>query len=98
MKPFLTLVFSLFSLLASGQQFLQTSPAAQRWVDSTFKKLSKNEKIAQLMVVRLSERKGNQPVFYDKEVAKFVQKYNIGSVCLFQGKSTQHAAILNSLQ
>ncbi|WP_199200178.1 glycoside hydrolase family 3 N-terminal domain-containing protein [Adhaeribacter arboris] len=98
MKHLLTAVFLLYSILASGQQFLQTSPAAQRWVDSTFRKLSKNEKIAQLMVIRLSERKGNEAVFYDKEVSKFVQKYNIGSVCLFQGKATQHAAILNNLQ
>ncbi|QMU29310.1 glycoside hydrolase family 3 N-terminal domain-containing protein [Adhaeribacter radiodurans] len=98
MKHILTIIFFLYSILASGQQFLQTSPAAQRWVDSTFKHLSKNEKIAQLMVVRLSERKGTEVAFYDKEVAEDLKKYNIGSVCLFQGKSTQHAAILNKLQ
>jgi beta-glucosidase-like glycosyl hydrolase/CubicO group peptidase (beta-lactamase class C family) len=98
MKHILTLFFSLSAILASGQAFLQPSPAAQRWVDSTFKHLSKKEKIAQLMVLRLSERRGKEVVFFEKEVAEYSRKYNIGSICLFQGTSHQQAAVINRLQ
>jgi len=98
MKPLLTLTLLFCSLFASGQQFLQTMPAAQRWVDSTFKKLNRNEKIAQLMVMRVSERRGKEVVFLEKEVAENSQKYNIGSICLFQGTAQQQAAVLNRLQ
>ncbi|MGV3510263.1 MAG: glycoside hydrolase family 3 protein, partial [Sphingobacteriaceae bacterium] len=78
--------------------FLETNAASQAWVDRYFKKLSRNEKIAQLMVVRLSERKGKEAVFYDKEVGKYVRRYNIGSVCLFQGNSPKQATVINALQ
>lgn len=88
----------LYSLAASAQQFMQTSIASQRWVDHTFKKLSRKQKIAQLMVIRLSEKRGNEVAFFDKEVEKNIQKYKIGSVCLFQGTSTEQAEVLNKLQ
>ena len=98
MKKIFLLVLCLHSFFASGQQFLQTSPAAQRWVDSTFKKLNRNEKIGQLMVMRASEPRGKEVYFYAKELAENSRKYNIGSVCLFQGTSKQQATLLNSLQ
>ena len=80
MKHIFTLAFSLCTLLASGQAFMQPSPAAQRWVDSTFSKLYKKEKIAQLMVLRMSERRGKEVVFFEKEVAANSRKYNVGSI------------------
>ena len=39
-----------------AQSFYQASGDAQHWVDSVFNKLSKKERIAQLMVVRLSAK------------------------------------------
>ncbi|WP_207535046.1 glycoside hydrolase family 3 N-terminal domain-containing protein [Desertivirga arenae] len=95
------LLFSLFIsplVKAKAQEFLQRSPDANAWVQQELRKLSKKEKIAQLMVIRLSERKGKDVVFYDKEVLKYLKKYNIGSVCLFQGNSPQQALVLNKLQ
>ncbi|WP_256012636.1 glycoside hydrolase family 3 N-terminal domain-containing protein [Desertivirga xinjiangensis] len=83
---------------AKGQDFLQNTPASKIWVEKTFSKLSKRQKIAQLMVIRLSEKRGNEVVFFDKEVQKYVRKYNIGSVCLFQGNSAQQADVINKLQ
>src|SRR5437762_969414 len=74
------------------------NPAADHWVDSVFKTLSKNQKIAQLMVVRVS---GFSPdhtiVFYDKQVEEAILKYNIGGLCLFQGGPVKQATILNHL-
>lgn len=89
----------LFSgMLATAQQFLQPSPAATHWVDSTFRRLSKKQQIAQLMVMRLSERRGGNVVFFDEQLSKDIKKYNIGSICLFQGSPVQQATVVNALQ
>ena len=98
MKRILLLIFSLYAIGASGQQFFQITPASQNWVDKTFHSLTRKQKIAQLMVMRLSERRGKEIVFLEDEVTKYIKKYNIGSVCLFQGTSLQQAETLNRLQ
>ena len=54
----------------------QNSPA-QKWVDSVFASLTPDQRIAQLMVVRLSERTSTGILFYDKKVTELVKKYNI---------------------
>ncbi|MCS3801855.1 glycoside hydrolase family 3 N-terminal domain-containing protein [Niastella sp. OAS944] len=75
------------------------NPAADHWVDSVFKTLSKKQKIAQLMVVRVSSIGADRKVvFYDKQVEEAIRKYNIGGLCLFQGGPVQQATILNRLQ
>jgi beta-N-acetylhexosaminidase len=78
-------------------QFKSTLTADQ-WVDSVFAKLSDNEKIAQLMVVRTSGIKNGVTVFYDEQVFDAVNKYNVGGICLFQGGPVQHAQRINMLQ
>lgn len=99
MKQFLALVvLCSFVFSSSAQQFLQPSPGAGQWVDSVLKTLSKKEKIAQLMVLRLSERKGNGVAFYDDQVAALSKKYNIGGICLFQGAPVKQATMINRLQ
>ncbi len=98
MKGFCTL---LVGLLVVSSLFAQTSkdPRANRWVDSVFKTLTKDEKIGQLMVVRLSSIDGNRKVtFYEKEVRAAIQQYNIGAICLFQGGPLKQAAIINNMQ
>ncbi len=75
----------------------QNSPA-QKWVDSVFASLTPDQRIAQLMVVRLSERTPTGVLFYEKKVTELVKKYNIGGVCLFQGNPTLQATTVNSLQ
>lgn len=71
---------------------------AQQWVDSIFRTLSEDQKIAQLMVIRSSSIQNGRPVFYDKEVEALIRKYNIGSICLFQGGPVQHALRVNHFQ
>lgn len=78
--------------------FSQSSTAARAWADSVYNTLSEDERIAQLMVVRLSERTSNGIAYYDKKVAELVQQYNIGGVCLFQGAPTWQANAVNKLQ
>lgn len=91
-------------LLVLGQLSLNAQRAsslgASQWVDSVFKTLSKDQKIAQLMIVRLSS--GNaaktEVVFHDKEVDEAIRKYNIGGICLFQGGPVTQADMVNYFQ
>ena len=90
----------IIALTLSGSVSAQknTNLSAEKWVDSVFNTLSENQKIAQLMVVRMSGLQNGRPVFFDKEVEELVKKYNIGSICLFQGGPLQHAQRVNHLQ
>jgi len=88
----------LSSVYGYGQQFLQVTPEAQEWVAKESRKLSRKEKIAQLMVIRLSEKQGGKDVFFEKKVTKDIKKYNIGALCLFQGNAITQAQVVNRLQ
>lgn len=83
---------------AFAQRFLEATPASRSWADSALNKLSRRQKIAQLMVIRMSAKRGDSAIFFDKEVSKYSRKYNIGSICLFQGTSAQQANVINRLQ
>ena len=96
--PFLSAIFLFFFSGIRAQSFYKASDAAQHWVDSTFDKLSKKQRIAQLMVVRLSEKTPTGVLFYDAKVEENIRKYNIGSVCLFQGSPVQQADFINRFQ
>lgn len=99
MRQFLAiLLLGCFFEQAGAQQFMQSSAEATRWVDSVFNTLSKKEKIAQLMVLRVSEKKGNGVAFYDDQVAAYAKKYNIGGICLFQGAPVKQAQMVNRIQ
>jgi len=91
-----------FTLLFLGQDlFAQNkSTTAQHWADSVYKKLSKDERIAQLMIVRLStiDSRTKTVTFFDDEVEKLIKKYNIGGICVFQGSPVKQANIINRLQ
>ncbi|MBC7867978.1 MAG: serine hydrolase, partial [Gloeobacteraceae cyanobacterium ES-bin-316] len=77
----------------------QMSNAAS-WADSVYKTLTNEERIAQLMVVRLSTIDGRtkKVTFYDKEVDSLIARYNIGGICVFQGSPVKQASIINKLQ
>src|SRR5690349_11690465 len=99
MKRFLMMTASVLCFLFS---FSQKPPAANatKWVDSVFKSLNQDEKIAQLMVVRLSsiDLSTKRVTFYDKEVEEAIKKYNIGGICLFQGGPLRQASLINHYQ
>ncbi|PZP49757.1 MAG: serine hydrolase [Pseudopedobacter saltans] len=99
MKGFLlAATFSVTSLISYGQDFLQHSAAADHWVDSVFQKLSFKKKVGQLMVIRESNTQNGKPIFYEKELKKYIHQYGIGSICPFQGGAVEQALILNELQ
>ncbi len=98
MKKVFFVLAALLPVFAMAQ--FSTSLPAGKWVDSVFKTLGKDQKIAQLMVVRLST--GNaaktEVVFHDAAVEEAVRKYNIGGICLFQGGPVTQANFINRFQ
>jgi len=93
------LVFAVMIQFSAMAQHGSALGAAQ-WVDSVLKTLSKEQKIAQLMVVRLSTGNATKTevVFHNKEVEEAIRKYNIGGICLFQGGPVTQANYLNYFQ
>jgi beta-N-acetylhexosaminidase len=92
---------AILAMIFSQGTFAQVLNApAQYWADSVYKKLSKDERIAQLMVVRLStiDSKTKVVTFLDDNVSNLIAKYNIGGVCVFQGSPVKQAEIINRLQ
>ncbi len=95
--------FSLlsFCILFGTALFAQNNnAAATRWADSVYKTLSKDERLAQLMIVRMStyNSKTREAIFYEKEVGDLIKKYNVGGICLFQGSPIKQAEVINRMQ
>jgi len=84
---------SLLFTLSFAQTRTQLSRDA--WVDSVFESLSKEEKIAQLMVIRAHSNLGLDHV---QKVVDQVQKYNVGALCFFQGGPVRQANLTNLYQ
>ena len=98
MKNKLLLFIVLIGFSATAQH--RSSLSVNQWVDSVFNTLSNEQKIGQLIIVRLST--GNaaktEVVFHDKEVEEAVRKYNIGGICLFQGGPITQVNYINYFQ
>ncbi len=67
----------------------------QQWVDSVFNSLSKEERIAQLMVIRAHSNLGPDHI---AKVTNDIKKYNIGALCFFQGGPVRQANLTNDYQ
>jgi len=98
MKNVLTLSLLVFSLSLRAQY--NVNLPANHWVDSVFSTLTDSQKIAQLMVVRLSSIDGStgKITFYDAQVEADITRFNIGGICLFQGGPKQQASLINHFQ
>jgi beta-N-acetylhexosaminidase len=92
------LLLILISISSSAQ--FRSNLSANKWVDSVFNSLNEDQKIAQLIVVRLSaiDLATRKVTFYDKEVEDAVRKFNIGGICLFQGGPITQANFINYFQ
>ncbi len=92
--------YTVSALLLLFSSIGRAQTAAQNWADSVYNSLSKDQRIAQLMVVRTStyDSKTKKAIFLDKEAAELIAKYNVGGICLFQGSPVRQAEMVNSLQ
>ena len=101
MRKFALLLIFLAGITGlRAQSPIYSADSADHWVDSVFKTLSPDEKIAQLMVIRLSgiDPTTHKPVFYDTAVESAIRKYDVGGICLFQGDPLTQAAHINYYQ
>jgi beta-N-acetylhexosaminidase len=92
---FLFCLFVVTALQLNAQHFYANDKPARRWVDSVYKSLSKEERIAQLMVVRAHSNLGKEHV---EELTQIIQKYNVGGLCFFQGGPIREAVLTNYYQ
>ncbi|MGN6401170.1 MAG: glycoside hydrolase family 3 N-terminal domain-containing protein [Flavisolibacter sp.] len=94
MKKIVVTLLSCFAISASFAQY-NSNLSAHNWVDSVFKSLSKEEKIAQLMVIRAHSNLGQDHV---NNVVDQIKKYNVGALCFFQGGPVRQANLTNLYQ
>ncbi len=99
MHKILTVVSSIFLFFSTEAQ-RSTQLSRKEWSDSVFKTLSENERIAQLITVRLSaiDSRTGKVTYYGDEVALAVRQYNVGGICLFQGGPVRQSMMVNHLQ
>src|SRR5215218_10879808 len=92
-KPLFYTLFFLFAIPAFAQQ--ASSLSEKQWVDSVFHSLSKEERIAQLVVIRAHSNLGPEHV---QGVVDLISKYNVGGLCFFQGGPMRQANLTNQYQ
>ncbi len=93
-----TLLFAVAALAGSAQTkkpFIESLQEQNSWVDSVFRKLSRREKIAQLLMVRAHTNLGQA---YSDSVAKVIKRERLGGVVFFQGGPERQAELTNRYQ
>ncbi|NDK56547.1 glycoside hydrolase family 3 protein [Pontibacter fetidus] len=65
------------------------------WVDSVFKSLTPEQRIAQLMIIEAFSDKGPK---YEADVMRLIQKYQVGGIIFFQGGPVRQAKLTNKYQ
>lgn len=73
----------------------ETLQKENAWVEATFKTLSLDEKIGQLMWIRAHSDKGPDHV---KKVKKLITDYHVGGLTFFQGTPEKQAELNNEFQ
>jgi beta-glucosidase-like glycosyl hydrolase/CubicO group peptidase (beta-lactamase class C family) len=94
MKKCLLTILALVLVFSSFAQY-SSRLSKQAWVDSVFRSLSPDEKIAQLMVIRAHS---NLPQDHVNGVINLIKKYNVGALCFFQGGPVRQANLTNLYQ
>ncbi len=69
--------------------------AGTEWVDSVYESLNRDERIAQLLMVRAYSNMGQA---HTESILKLIKRYNIGGLCFFQGGPARQAILTNLYQ
>jgi beta-glucosidase-like glycosyl hydrolase len=96
---FLIIIFSVF-LYTNAFSQLHENKSAKIWADSVYNTLNDDERIGQLIVTRLSiiDMKTMKITSLNDQVTDYVKRFNIGSVCIFQGSPVYQAGLINQLK
>ena len=86
---------AFIAAVAQSPGYIATINQQNHWVDSIFKRLSLNRKIAQLLFVRAHTNLGQR---YEDSVAAVIEKEQLGGVVFFQGGPVRQAVLTNRYQ
>jgi len=96
MKKLLIAICLLFFVCSiNAQPFYNHTKAADKWVKKQFRKLSKKERIAQLIIIRAHSNLGQEHI---NSVTNLIKQYNVGGLCFFQGGPVRQATLTNFYQ
>ncbi len=97
-----TLLILVFFLLAPGTQSagkysgtVQNCPYSTTWVDSVYHSLTLEERIAQLLMIRVHTDRDE--AYYDS-IVHLVKDYNLGGAAFFRGYPTEQVLVTNRMQ
>ncbi|MEO3408585.1 glycoside hydrolase family 3 N-terminal domain-containing protein [Mucilaginibacter sp. CAU 1740] len=90
-------IFIFFASDAFGQKesYIQSLSKQNRWVDSVYNKMSRKQRVAQLLFVRAHTNKGQA---YEDSVGQVIKEQQLGGVVFFQGGPVRQAALINKYQ
>ena len=90
------IILCISILLIVTIAFSQTrNQLAKQWADSVLNTLSKDQRIAQLMIIRAHSNLGADHI---QKVVEQIEKYNVGGLCFFQGGPVRQANLTNYYQ
>ncbi len=100
MRPVVIIALCTLCLSATlpAQDFRLTTSADSveaRWVDSIFNTMTPDERLGQLIMVRAHSDKGPDHVAH---VESLIKKYQVGSLCFFQGTPEKQVELTNRYQ
>jgi beta-N-acetylhexosaminidase len=84
--------------LQSAKPFLSgahSDPEEDRWVDSVFNAMSGDQRLGQLFMIRAHSDLGADHI---AKVEQLIRKYQVGSLCFFQGTPEKQVELINRYQ
>lgn len=91
---FLFSTVSLFQPINSIHNYSENDKLFS-WADSVLARMTLEQKIAQLMVIRLHSDKDS---VYNDTITKYIKKYQFGGVCFFKSTPYKQILMTNSVQ
>jgi len=94
-KSLLFFIFCLFYFIKSTECRQTSFHEEPSWAVQQFQKMTLEEKIAQLIFIRIHSNKDAQ---YNAQKIKEIEKYQPGGVCFFQGGPVREINLTNKIQ
>lgn len=97
----ISFMIGLMFIISTQSSSYDTSPTPnealreKQWVDSIYAAMTLDERIGQLFMIRAHSDKGAE---YAEKVARQIQKYQVGSLCFFQGTPDVQVKLINQYQ
>ncbi len=99
-KILYTFLFTLCFWLQSYSSVIDSTtvrpyPQPYPWADSLIKTMTLEQKIAQLIMIRVVSNENGK---YSKQITETISKLELGGVCMFQGGPVRNVNLINRIQ